>query len=115
VWPVAPQVAVVRHKGSPFGGLKKKFMATATLSGTLNTPISELRLAPMERILVIEDDGTLRRFCGGFSPRKGMRSTLPPMPFVVWRDFAKEYQPQGSSIYLARDLQDAVFARKLRI
>jgi len=35
-------------------------MATATLSATLNPPISELRLPPMERILIIEDDGALR-------------------------------------------------------
>jgi two-component system, OmpR family, alkaline phosphatase synthesis response regulator PhoP len=36
-------------------------MATATLSATLNTPISELRLARVERILVIEADGALRK------------------------------------------------------
>jgi DNA-binding response OmpR family regulator len=36
-------------------------MATATLSATLNPPISGLRLAPMGRILVIEDDGALRK------------------------------------------------------
>src|ERR1700723_2719118 len=36
-------------------------MATATLAATLNAPISELRPAPMERILVIEDDGGLRK------------------------------------------------------
>src|ERR1700693_4497209 len=36
-------------------------MTTATLAATLNTSISELRPAPMERILVIEDDGTLRK------------------------------------------------------
>ena len=36
-------------------------MATATLSATLNPPISELRLSPMERILVIEDDSALRK------------------------------------------------------
>ena len=35
-------------------------MATATLSATLNLPISELRLPAMERILIIEDDGALR-------------------------------------------------------
>jgi len=35
-------------------------MATATLSATLNPPIS-LRVAPMGRILVIEDDGALRK------------------------------------------------------
>jgi len=36
-------------------------MATATLAATLNTPISERRPAPMERILVIEDDGALQK------------------------------------------------------
>src|ERR1700723_4385277 len=36
-------------------------MATATLAATLNAPISELRPAPMERILVIEDDLALRK------------------------------------------------------
>jgi DNA-binding response OmpR family regulator len=36
-------------------------MAAATLAGTLNTPISELRPAPTERILVIEHDAGLRR------------------------------------------------------
>ena len=36
-------------------------MATATLSATLNPPIAELRLPPMERILVIEDDSALRK------------------------------------------------------
>jgi two-component system, OmpR family, alkaline phosphatase synthesis response regulator PhoP len=35
-------------------------MATATLSATLNPPMSELRLPPIERILIIEDDGALR-------------------------------------------------------
>ena len=36
-------------------------MATATLAASLNTPISELRPAAMERILVVEDDGALRK------------------------------------------------------
>ena len=36
-------------------------MATATLAATLNAPISELRPASMERILVIEDDTALRK------------------------------------------------------
>ena len=36
-------------------------MATASLSVTLNRPITRPRLAPMERILVIEDDGALRK------------------------------------------------------
>ena len=42
------------------------------------------------------------RFCGVFSRRKGMRLMSPPMPFVVWRDFARERQPLWSSIYLVR-------------
>jgi DNA-binding response OmpR family regulator len=36
-------------------------MATATLAGSLNTPISGLRSAVMERILVVEDDSALRK------------------------------------------------------
>jgi DNA-binding response OmpR family regulator len=36
-------------------------MATATLSAALDSPKSGLRLAPMGRILVIEDDGALRK------------------------------------------------------
>jgi DNA-binding response OmpR family regulator len=36
-------------------------MATATLAATLNAPISERRPTPMKRILVIEDDGALRK------------------------------------------------------
>ena len=36
-------------------------MATATLAATLNTPIFEMRPAVVERILVIEADGALRK------------------------------------------------------
>ena len=36
-------------------------MAATTLAATLNSPISELRSAPMERILVIEHHGPLRK------------------------------------------------------
>jgi DNA-binding response OmpR family regulator len=36
-------------------------MATATSAATLNTPISELRPATMDRILVIEDENALRK------------------------------------------------------
>jgi DNA-binding response OmpR family regulator len=36
-------------------------MATTTLAATLNTPIFELEPATMDRILVIEDDGALRK------------------------------------------------------
>jgi DNA-binding response OmpR family regulator len=40
---------------------EEELMATATLAATLNTPISELRPATTDRILVIEDDGALRK------------------------------------------------------
>ena len=36
-------------------------MAASTLAATLNSPIAELRSAPMERILVIVHDGPLRK------------------------------------------------------
>src|ERR1700723_622516 len=36
-------------------------MAGTPLAATLNSPIAELRSAPMERILVIEHDGPLRK------------------------------------------------------
>jgi hypothetical protein len=40
---------------------EEKIMATATLEPTLSTPISGLRPATMDRILVIEGDGALRK------------------------------------------------------
>jgi len=40
---------------------EEKLMATATLAVTLTTPISELRPATTDRILVIEDDRALRK------------------------------------------------------
>jgi DNA-binding response OmpR family regulator len=38
---------------------EEELMATATLAASFSTPISKLRLATTDRILVIEDDGTL--------------------------------------------------------
>jgi DNA-binding response OmpR family regulator len=40
---------------------EEKLMATATLAATLNAPISALRPATMDRILIIEDDGALQK------------------------------------------------------
>jgi hypothetical protein len=37
------------------------------------------------------------------------------MPLLVWKCFAKEYQPRWSSIYRVQDLQGVIFARQLRI
>jgi DNA-binding response OmpR family regulator len=53
------QAAILRKEEKP--------MAAATLAATLNTPISKLRSAPMDRIFTVEDDGalqkTLKRLC----------------------------------------------------
>src|SRR5947209_19699380 len=39
---------------------RRKAMASTTLAPTLNTPLSDLRPATMDRILVIADDSALR-------------------------------------------------------
>ena len=53
-------------------------MATATLAATLNAPISELRPAPMERILVIEDDRALRKILGRLFSSEGYEVDIVP-------------------------------------
>jgi DNA-binding response OmpR family regulator len=53
-------------------------MATATLAATLNAPISELRPAPMERILVIEDDRALRKTLGRLFSSEGYEVDMVP-------------------------------------
>jgi two-component system, OmpR family, alkaline phosphatase synthesis response regulator PhoP len=53
-------------------------MATATLSATLNTPIPGLRLAPMGRILVIEDDSALRKVLGRLFSSEGYAVDVVP-------------------------------------
>jgi len=40
---------------------EEELMGTTTLAATLNTPMSELRPATMDRILIIEDDSALRK------------------------------------------------------
>jgi len=53
-------------------------MATATLSATLNTPISELRPARVERILVIEADGALRKILRQLFSSEGYEVDVVP-------------------------------------
>jgi two-component system, OmpR family, alkaline phosphatase synthesis response regulator PhoP len=53
-------------------------MATATLAATLNAPISELRPAPTERILVIEDDRTLRNILARLFSSEGYEVDVVP-------------------------------------
>jgi DNA-binding response OmpR family regulator len=53
-------------------------MATATLASTLSNPISELRPAPIERILVIENDGALRKILRQLFPSEGYEVDVVP-------------------------------------
>src|SRR5580693_4275184 len=53
-------------------------MATTTLAATLNTPMSELRPAPMERILVIEDDPALRKILQRLFSSEGYEVDIVP-------------------------------------
>ena len=53
-------------------------MATATLSATLNAPISQLRSSPMERILVIEDDAALRKILRRLFSAEGYEVDVVP-------------------------------------
>jgi DNA-binding response OmpR family regulator len=53
-------------------------MATATLAATLNTPISELRPALVERILVIEADGALRKILRQLFSSEGYEVDVVP-------------------------------------
>ena len=53
-------------------------MATATLSATSNTPISELRPASKERILVIEHDGALREILRRLFSSEGYEVDVVP-------------------------------------
>src|SRR5215472_17511541 len=53
-------------------------MATATLSATLNSPISGLRLAPVGRILVIEDDSALRKLLRRLFSSEGYEVDVAP-------------------------------------
>jgi DNA-binding response OmpR family regulator len=57
---------------------EEKLMATATLAASLNTPISELRPAAMERILVVEDDGALRKILQRLFSSEGYEVDVVP-------------------------------------
>ena len=53
-------------------------MATATVTATFNAPMSELRRAPMERILVIENDGALRKILRRLFSSEGYEVDVVP-------------------------------------
>jgi CheY-like chemotaxis protein len=53
-------------------------MATGTSAATLSTPMSELRPARRERILVIEDDGASRKILRRFFSSEGYEVDVVP-------------------------------------
>ena len=53
-------------------------MGTTTLAATLNTPMSELRPATMDRILVIEDDSALRKILQRLFSSEGYEVEVVP-------------------------------------
>jgi DNA-binding response OmpR family regulator len=57
---------------------EEKLMATATLEATLSTPISVLRPATMDRILVIEGDGALQKILWQLFSSEGYEVDVVP-------------------------------------
>jgi DNA-binding response OmpR family regulator len=57
---------------------EKWLMAIATSAATLNTPLSELRPPRIERILVIEDDGTSQRILRRLFSSEGYEVDVVP-------------------------------------
>jgi DNA-binding response OmpR family regulator len=90
-------------------------MATASLTATLNTPISELQPVPRNRILLIEDDGALRKIPRRLFSSVGYEVDVVPdavrgleilrhrVPAVVVLDLPT---PESSGIFRARCLQE---------
>ena len=57
---------------------EEELMGTTTLAATLNTPMSELRPATMDRILVIEDDSALRKILQRLFSSEGYEVEVVP-------------------------------------
>jgi two-component system, OmpR family, alkaline phosphatase synthesis response regulator PhoP len=81
---------------------EEKLVATTTLAATLNIPMSELRPAPMERILVIEDDGALRQILQRLFSSEGYEVDVVP-DSVAGLDILRQRAPAAVIL----DLQHA--------
>jgi DNA-binding response OmpR family regulator len=57
---------------------EEKLMATATLAASLNTPLSELRLATVDRILVVAHDDALRKVLRRLFSSEGYEVDIVP-------------------------------------
>jgi DNA-binding response OmpR family regulator len=92
-------------------------MATATLAATLNRPMPEPRLAPMERIVVIEGDRALRKVLRRLLSSEGYEVEVVPdgvvglamlrqrVPAVVVLDLPR---PGSSGCDLCKKIRDLI-------
>jgi DNA-binding response OmpR family regulator len=80
---------------------EKKLMATATLAATFNGPISELRPATMDRILVIAHDGALRKILRRLFSSEGYEVDIVP-DGVAGLEMARQRVPAAVVLDLPR-------------
>ena len=64
-------------------------MATTTLAAPVNTQMSALQPGTMDRILVIEDDGALRKILLRIFSSEGYEVDVVPDSVAVWKDLDK--------------------------
>jgi len=76
-------------------------MATTTLAATLTTPMFEPRLAPIERILVIEDDGPLQKILQRLFSSEGYEVDVVPNG-VVGLEMLRQRPPAAVIVDLLR-------------
>ena len=94
---------------------EEKLMATTTLAATLNTPVSELRPATMDRILVIEHDGALRKILQRLFSSEGYEVDVVPGG-VAGLEMLRQRPPSAVILDLpCPESSGAIFAGKLRI
>jgi len=68
----------MKYESSGDSGEEEELMGTTTLAATLNTPMSELRPATMDRILIIEDDSVLRKILQRLFSSEGYEVEVVP-------------------------------------
>lgn len=88
-------------------------MATATLPATLNTSISAVRAAPMERILVIENDVALRKILRRLFSSEGFEVDVAP-DSAAGLDMLRQRPPAAAILDLLRPGSSGVdFCREI--
>ena len=94
---------------------EEELVATTMLGAALNSLISEPRPVMMDRILVVEDDGAMRKILLRLFSSEGYEVDVVPDVVCGLERLRQERQRQWSSIYLVRDPQGVIFAGKLPI